>query len=238
MSIDELCKSLNVSDSTARRVMTSLADKGMIIRYHGGGHSVEWALESSDIQKRFDLHASAKDAIARTAAELVKPDSIIILMGGTTVCKMCKYIKDMKVTVITNSIIILDELKNRRGIDIVLLGGRYNHSEMEVVGALTDINLKMLRADSLFMGANHFHPKIGFLTDERESLQFYRNCIDAASKSYVLADSSKLGENAAAITATCDMVDCLITDNKLDIDIIKQFESMGVSVIYKATDNK
>ena len=47
--------------------------------------------------------------IARTASKLIKEDSTIILLGGSTVCELCKY-KNMNITVITNSILVFNEL--------------------------------------------------------------------------------------------------------------------------------
>ena len=231
ISTKEICKALYISESTARRIMARLSKKGAIVRFHGGGHNLEQAAEEFNITGRLELNTRAKDGIAKAAAEMVTPGAVIIMMGGTTVYKMCKYLQEMSITVITNSLIVFDALKNRGKIDIVLLGGHYNRSEMEVWGVLTNANLKMLRADMLFMGTSHFHPSVGFLTNDLESLEIYRNCMDAANTSYVLADSSKLGERGTAVTATCKSIDGLITDDKLGNEYVRQFEAAGVSVV-------
>jgi len=226
----ELCRVLGVSESTARRLLLRLSDLGAIHKYHGGGMSIDYFNTRNDLHKRFELHADEKDRIAKAAASHVKPGSTLILLGGTTVYKMCKYLKGIRVTVITNSMIIFDALKDEQAVEILMLGGKFNRNEMEVRGVITHANQKMLRADSLFMGTVSFHPRIGFMTNDIDSIELYSLCMDAANTCYMLADSYKFGVAGAAVTATCAQLDCLISDNALSEDIVAAFQQEGLEV--------
>jgi len=231
VSTIELCDTFNISESTARRLLLRLSDRGLIHRCRGGAMSVVYSNVKNGIQVRYECNADVKDRIARAAAARVTPGSTIMLMGGTTIFKMCKYIIGMKLTVITNSLIILDALKDANYIDILMLGGKFDRSEMEIVGAIANSNLKLLRADSLFMSATNFHPRIGFLTDVIDSIELYERCIEAVSERFILADSSKLGTSGAAVTATCEQLDCLITDSALDEYAVTEFREKGLEVV-------
>jgi DeoR/GlpR family transcriptional regulator of sugar metabolism len=55
--------------------------------------------------------------------------------------------------------------------------------------------------------------------------------MEAVSKRFVLADSSKLGVKGAAVTATCEQLDCLITDSALDSAIVTEFQQSGLEVV-------
>ncbi len=98
----ELCDHYHLSESTVRRLLQRIEDSGQITRYHGGaifnGEPI-----SSEIQKRYLDNVDSKDKIAKRAAEMVKPGSTIIMLGGTTVFRMCKYLRNKAITVITNS---------------------------------------------------------------------------------------------------------------------------------------
>jgi len=227
----ELCEALGISESTSRRLLLRLSDRGAIRKYHGGGMSIDYHSIRNGIQHRFEQHVDEKDRIAKEAALRVSPGSTIILLGGTTVYRMCKYLRGMKVTIITNSMIVFDALKDEQAAEILMLGGKFNRHEMEVSGVITNSNLKMLRADSLFMGTVSFHPRIGFLTDDINSTELYGLCMDATRTRYILADSSKLGTAGAAVTATCEQLDCLITDNALNNDIAMEFQQVGLKVL-------
>lgn len=231
VSTTELCEIFGYSESTARRVLQRLVDSGLVERYHGGAISNQDIKRKTGIQERLEYHFAEKDNIAKCAAEQIKQGSTVVLLGGSTVYKMCKYLIKKNITVITNSMIVFDELKDRDNIVLILLGGRYNFEEMEVRGALTYSGLQILRADKVFMGATKFHPQIGFMTSDLESVELYRLCIEAAKETYILADSSKLGKDGTAVMASCTMVDYLITDKKMGSEEEKEFAEKGVKVL-------
>jgi DeoR/GlpR family transcriptional regulator of sugar metabolism len=231
LSTAEIRRALGYSESTVRRILNRLDKSGRIKRYHGGGNSIELQKSPENIKIRFDQNSQEKDRIAKAAVFQFKEGSTVVLLGGTTVYNMCKYMRGMRITVITNSIIVFDELRNEPKIQIILLGGKYNMEEMETRGVLTNNNLKILRANCLFMGVNKFHPHIGFMTTDIESVELYQLCLEASDRRYILADSDKLGESASAVVAGCDMVDCLITDKKLPAETRNEFNAKGVEVI-------
>jgi len=231
MTTEEICDAIGISESTARRLLSSLSDKQLITRFHGGAQSLLLTTETSALQKRMNLNPDIKDDIARRAAQEIKPGMTVVLLGGTTVYMICKYILERHITVITNSLIVYEGLKDAAAVDLILLGGRYNRNEMEVRGALTNINLRMLKADCLFMGATGLDPGAGFLTDDINSVELYRLCIDAAKSTYVLADSTKLDFHGSVITATSEMVNYLITDPAIPCNVIEKFTEKGVRII-------
>lgn len=231
VSTTELSQKFGYSESTVRRILQRLFDKGRIQRYHGGAASDDYSKEPSGVHKRFEQCLEEKERIAQYAARQIKPGSAVFLMGGSTVCRMCKYLKGMNITVITNSMLVYEELKNTENIRMILLGGRFNADEMEVGGMLANTNLQLLRADSLFMGAYHFHPRVGFTTTDMEAVEFYHLCINAVKDTYMLVDSSKVGMDGMAVMATCHMIHNLITDVGFSDELAQAFEEEGVRVV-------
>ncbi|MDR2477086.1 MAG: DeoR/GlpR family DNA-binding transcription regulator [Treponema sp.] len=230
-SISVIRDAFGYSESTVRRILNRLSNRGRILRYHGGGHSVNYQSPASSVQSRFELRPQEKDRIARAAVSQFYSGDTVVLLGGTTVANMCRYMRGMRITVITNSLLVFDELRSKPETQIILLGGQYNLEEMETRGALTHSNLKMLRANCLFMGTSQFHPDFGFTTTDINTVELYHLCLEASRKKFILADSSKFGESASAVIAGCDMIDCLITDKELPPAICKEFITRGVEVL-------
>ena len=232
ISVPDIYKTLKISESTARRAVTVLSDMKLINRYHGGAQSIVDIENQKDVKGRMIINPELKDNIARTAAMQVCSGQTVILLGGTTVYMMCKYIINKNITVLTNSMLVFDELKDASNIRLILLGGTYNADEMELEGVLTNFGLKLFNADCMFFGTNGFDPNYGFLTSRIEAIELYRGCINASRLKYALADSSKLFAQGPAVIATCENVDYLITDTGISREIATIFTEKKTKVIY------
>ena len=228
-NINDICAEFKISESTSKRVLARLEAAGYISRYKGG--AVALVADDTDFCRRLDDNRGPKDMIARKAAENITENAVVILLGGTTVSMMCPYLCGMKLTVITNSLPVLDQLKGQPGIILVMLGGIYNHEEREFFGNVTSVGLRLMHADSLFMSCLGFSSGLGFMTNHIDSIDFYKLCMKNADKTYILADSSKSERSDIAIVAAAREADCLITDSALSRDKIAEFSAKGVDVI-------
>lgn len=230
VSTIELSKEFGVSESSIRRALTRLEDKKLIKRYHGGAHYINTSGNQDGVEFRKEKNWKQKQKIAEKASKIISDNSTIILLGGTTVCAMCHFIKNKKLTVITNSLIVLEELKQEKNIKIILLGGVYNSKESELGGTLTHSGMKHIRADYLFSGAMYFDEKQGATTEDIESVELYRACIASSNQVYILADSSKFKGSGTAVTAYYDEINVLITDFGIDEQIKKRLIHKGLNI--------
>lgn len=211
----ELCDKFHLSESSCRRELHRLEDLNLIKRYHGGVNSLEKLGENESIKMRFTLEESKKESIAKEAAKLIQPESTIILLGGTTVFRMCKHIKQMKLTVITNSIIVFHELYNQKNIHMILLGGEYKKDEAELSGVLTITNSKVFVCDHVFMSVSGYVKNTGFTTTDPASVELYTWCMRLSNQVNLLCDSSKFENKGKIITASLGDIDYLITDEDI-----------------------
>src|SRR5690349_21127731 len=87
--LDSLAEQLSVSQSTIRRDVEQLEQKGLVSRTHGG---VIWIGDRNTslsnrpyaFDQRMTYQVEAKRRIARAAKELVRPGDTILIDGGTT----------------------------------------------------------------------------------------------------------------------------------------------------------
>ena len=228
-SIGDMCAEFKISESTVRRSLSRLESAGYISRYKGGAIAV--VTDKTEYNYRLSVRREQKNFIARKAAENIEENAVVILLGGTTVSLMCSYLCGRKLTVITNSLPVVEQLKESPDITIVMLGGIYNREEREFYGNITTIGLRLMYADSLFMSCRGFSPGIGYMTDEIDSVDFYKLCMKNAGKTYMLADSSKSGRSEVAIVAATGEIGCIITDSGISERDIAEFTAEGVEVI-------
>lgn len=215
VKLAQICRDLAISESTARRMLARLDEQGDIVRYAGGAHVASPVMERTFFDERKLDRMEAKQRIAHQAVSHIRSDSCIMLLGGTTVACMCSLIRDIPLTIISNSLDVFEELKTNSCSNLILLGGRYNHNERELHGNITNMGLGVMYADMVFLGCSGLNVEHGFTTDDFESVSFYQLCLKNSGASFVLAGCDKIGRTAKAIFAGLDDIDCVITDDGL-----------------------
>lgn len=222
--VSELCERFYLSEATVRRVLRALAEKGVVRRYYGGAALMD-PESLTPIRRRQVTNGSEKQAIGRLAASLVRDGSTLIMLGGTTVSAMCPYLISKKLTVITNSLPVVNCLSWHAGIQLVLLGGVLNPPEMEMRGTLAEQGMKRLRANQLFMGTTGIHPAQGVMTDDPNAVGLYAQCIRTAEETYVLADHTKLHNPTGTIcVGMLGEISGIITDGKALDPVLRKFK--------------
>jgi len=227
-SLADIGSTFGISESTVRRTLTRLEKSGSLRRFRGGAIAIP--SKDTAYKRRIKEFYTEKKSISRRAAEYVKDGTSIILLGGSTVAGMCPYLVHKELNVITNSLAVIDQLKNSPSINLIMLGGIYNHDEYEFVGNMTNIGLRFMRADSLFTSCVGFSPSTGFLTNHINSIEFYQLCMKNAGETFVLANSFKTDNKGIGIFAVAEEVDYLITDNGLSSEIVDEFRKKQVQV--------
>ena len=131
--IHTIAQALYVSESTARRDLIALENKGMVRRIHGG---VVSANRNRDvpISLRQSESLNEKYVIAAKAAALVKPGEIIMMDSSTTCNAMVRFLpENSNLLVITSGLKTAIELSERR-IQTLVTGGMVMDNSSSLVG--------------------------------------------------------------------------------------------------------
>ena len=86
VSVGWLARAGRVSEMTARRDLALLRDRGLVRMVHGGAVLEVRKAEESTFAATRQEHVEEKRAIAKAAATLVSPRSVVALGAGTTTC--------------------------------------------------------------------------------------------------------------------------------------------------------
>ncbi len=232
VAVSKLSLELGVTEETVRRDLEKLEGQELLVRTHGGAVPIDGSAFDLSLEKRKNTNSAEKEAIAKAAAEFVVQGDTLFLDASTTAFYMAKYLKKMRgITVITNSVRIINELSGAEGVKLIAIGGEVN-SNLSFVGGVAE---KMIE-DCYFAGKVFFSSKgitasAGILESNEQECSVKRRMIKNAKTRYYLCDKSKIGKIGFVKLATVDEIDCFISDGRTDGELKKQLEENGVRTV-------
>jgi DeoR family transcriptional regulator, aga operon transcriptional repressor len=232
LSVNEIVEQFSISVATARRDLESLASQGKAERVHGGVIAVEQAPPESPILERESEQADEKSRIGLAAANLVADKETVFLGSGTTVLEVARQLRQRKnLTVITNSLPVLNALAGAEGITVISLGGMLRDSEMSFIGHITEQALAEVRADKVIIGTRGVSLEHGLTNDYMQETLTDRAIMKIGREVIIVADHTKVNRVSTALLAPLDSMQTFVTDSKADKKFIQALKKQGINVI-------
>ncbi len=232
LSVAEIVEQFSISEATARRDLETLASQGKAQRVHGGVIAVEQAPPELPILQREGEQADEKSLIGQAAAELIKDGETVFLGSGTTVLEAAKHLRERKnLTVVTNSLPVLNALAGSKSITVVSLGGQLRESELSFIGHITEQALAELRVDKVIMGARGVSLEHGLTNDYLPETQTDRAILKIGREVIIIADHSKVNRVSTALLAPLKTVHTFVTDSQADKKFLQTLKRMGIQVV-------
>ena len=234
-TVAQLSERFGVSEATARRDLTQLSRRGLVVRAHGGAiprrlRHVE-GFPEPPIVERASVMQEEKRRIGRAAAALVEDGDTILIAGGSTTATMIPHVAERnRLTVMTNNLNVASLLVSYPRITLILLGGILRHSELSLLGILPEEALKNLRADKLFIGSSAIHVDYGLSADDMAEVQTDRALVAAAREITVMADRTKFGRVRTARVVAMDEVYRVVTDRETPEEHLQALREQGILV--------
>lgn len=232
LSVTEIVEQFSISEATARRDLESLASQGKVQRVHGGVIAVEQAPPELPILQREGEQAVEKSMIGQAAAELVNDGETVFLGSGTTVLETAKNLRERKnLTVITNSLPVLNALAGIKEITVVSLGGQLRESELSFIGHITEQALAEVRVDKVVMGARGLSLEHGLTNDYLQETLTDRAILKIGHEVILVADHSKVNRVSTALLAPLSSMNTFVTDSKADKKFIQALKKQNIKVV-------
>lgn len=213
----ELCELLKASESTIRRDLTVLDERGLLKKVHGGAISAEehsFNPEEQDVESKSKLFTDEKLAIARFSASLVDDGDFIFIDAGTTTGYMIDFLPDKKITFVTNAFVHAKKLA-QRGFKVYMPAGEIKLTTEAIVGAECVSSLQSYNFTKSFLGANGISLSGGIATPDRNEARVKSTVVLNSQTVYILADHSKFDQISAVTFAQLGRVK-IITDKLQD----------------------
>lgn len=227
MSVADLSRRLDVSTVTVRSHLSSLAEKGLIVRTHGGAFP---AFHQSILERQKDK-VKVKARIAKCAAEFVENGDGIMIEAGTTTAQLARFLLGKQdVHAVTNNTLVIPYARFNPNLHLTLVGGEFRPSTESLVGPVALNDLEQFHVRTAFIGTDGFSVEYGLTTHLVEGAEIVRKMSAQAEQTILVADSSKFNRVGFARVVPLTAVNILITDEGLDPRVRHEFEELGLSV--------
>lgn len=228
--VDELAARFRISRMTVHRDLHDLAEHGLVRKVHGGVTMRPLSPVEADIHVRKHAFGHEKQALARSAARFIEPGQSIVIDDSTTAAALLPLLAGLApLTVITNSLGVVQALCRLRGVRVICLGGDYVPAFDAFFGLVCEQAIASLRANTLFMSSSTVFGLAAY-HQEQDVVKTKRALMAIVDRRILMVGSAKFGATALNRLADLAEFDIVLTDNGLDTRVRGELLSAGVNL--------
>ena len=231
MRIEDLTERFGISLMTAHRDLDELVDRGILRKTRGVVSAAPTSLIESSEVYRSARQLAEKQAIAEAAAGYLEPGQAVFFDDSTTVLQLVPHLSTrVPLTVITNSITLMNEMKGTRDVTLLGLGGQFYNWCNAFMGPVTTAEIRRLRADRAFLSMSAITDDMVF-HQSPEMVETKRAMFDSAAMRILLADHTKFERRALHAMGTLDEFDVVIVDDGTPPRQVERMKAKGITVV-------
>ena len=227
VTVKDMAAKFGVSEMTIRRDFHKMEEQGLVTVHYGGAklRNVDYA--GMDFLSRQDRLYQNKLQIAKTAAGCVKEGDVLFLDTSTTILLMLRFLPDMNLTIVTNSLPVMEETYRNRKIRLYMAPGIYQEQYGGPLDYSTAGYVSRFHYDKAFFGASAVDINFGVsATQEIESA--VKQCVwRNADERYLLVDHTKFGKRNLIKYNDVSEYDKIFTDEEIDFQIRQDIAKAG-----------
>lgn len=214
-TVAELAQMFSVTDETIRRDLRSLEAEGILMRSYGGAFVQTGVENLIDYSIRSTVYLEEKAIIAQKCKNIIQNGDVIFLDNSTTTYAIAKAVQDMRLTVITNSLPIINLFSQKQNIRLICTGGFFSIKELAFYGSKAQKSLNEYYVDKSFFSCRTLSIEQG-VTDSNDDLaQIRKTIIKRSKEAYLVADHTKFNQASFITLCGYDCLTAIITDRPL-----------------------
>ena len=219
LTYSQIQKRFKVAPMTARRDVAALDAEGRAAKTLRGAMRVSpgGLLTEGPLHIRLKENLPAKKAIARVAMELIRSGDTLHLDGGTTCIELARLLarSRMRVTVVTNSVLVSACLCEGGEAKVLQLGGSLNTQNGCTTGAETEAAAKKYFLDMGIFTTHGFIPGEGTYESSEETFRVKLAFAPRCRRVVLLADHGKFGKRALTRVLADGQIHQIVTDQRI-----------------------
>lgn len=231
ITVGEVAKQFHVSTETVRRDLAALCDEGFCTKTYGGASLATRSAYHTASRIKKNICVSQKQIIAQIAASQIKPKDCIFLDHSTTVAEMCQEIRNMNLTVVTNSLWVIRELSSQENIKLVVTGGNVSQTDQGMFGMEALNFLKDHYFDKVFFSCKSLNLTRGVFDANEEIATLHELLCEQGDQTYLMADKTKFGIPGFVHTVPYKKLKNLITEETPDANWMEMFTKNNVTIL-------
>lgn len=231
VAITDLVAQTGCSISTLRRDINHLLQEKRIKKFRGG-ISINPASESNhnyQYANRTTQFFREKEAIGQQVQHYIEDGDIVVLLYGTTTVHVARQIDPEKnITVITNGLDVVNELRDKPNVKVIVLGGAIDYSNNCIEGPTVARMLKEFNPSKTILGAGGITEEKGVTNYFFLGGTFVSDIVALCEEIIIVADHSKFGRNALTNVMPFKKVKAYVTDSGISAEYIEKFEKYRI----------
>ena len=233
--VGELSAEFGVSEETIRRDLEWLEQEGVAMRTYGGA-----VLKHSDqapppYATRKNTNVEGKVAIARLLAGTLQNGDTLMVDESSTALFAVRAVRHLKeLTLITNSLNILQEVSSQDSWHIISTGGRLKPDIMALVGPKALSTIQGYHVGYAVLSARGVNTQLGIADSSDEAVEVKRAMMAAADRTVLLADHRKFDRAGFVSLGQLEEIDQIITDRPPPEEWKKRLEDSGVKLLCRS----
>ncbi|MGL5254649.1 MAG: DeoR/GlpR family DNA-binding transcription regulator [Brevinema sp.] len=235
-SVKDIADHCGVTLPTARKYLVLMHEEKLLVFSRGRAERMPqnyatvlgWRMWESKEEKK---------AIGKAAASFVKDGETIFIGGGSTVVCMLDYLEKCRnLTVITNSIYVINKLLLMPNIHIICMGGDWNPGTNTFSGNISSI-YQGLFPHRAFFGAVGINIEKGVMQSASPTDQDELIMAERAKTNYILADHSKFEIFEPWMGLASEKIKNIITDKSFSAEELLNWKKIGVNIVSAPINN-
>lgn len=211
VSIEELSEVFKISINTVRRDINQLVERGTIEKVYGGVKAIKDDIASFSLRSENLLEEKTK--IAKLAASFINEDDVIFIDSGTTTIGILDHLPtDLKCTIISNSLDIIEKASRLPNTKIFVVGSIFRRQTRSFVNLSQEQTFTHLNINKAFMAATGVSLKSGITNSSQEEYWIKKEVIENTEQKFLLIDHSKFDKAALLTYSSFSNIDIVITD--------------------------
>jgi len=213
VSARDLAAVFQVSVMTIHRDLDELEHQSVLRKVRGAAEPQPTSLFESNVRYRMRAASAEKEAICHHALGQIQPGQAVMLDDSTTALPLVRLLHQViPLTVITNFLPGVAELRGVKGIKLTMLGGEYLPSHDSFVGIGCEAAIASLRADVMFMSVPAVS-ECNAMHQEQDLVRIKRAMMASSRRKVLLVDHHKLEKSALHLLAPLSEFDLIIVDS-------------------------
>jgi DeoR/GlpR family transcriptional regulator of sugar metabolism len=213
ISVTKTAGQLNVTEVTIRRDLAFLQKKGLLKKTYGGAVLAGPAEIADSVGFRHTKKVSAKRNIGQLAAQLIDNGDVIYLEAGSTCYEIIPHLSTLKeLTIIVNSLPLMNRLHELTRHRIIVTGGEYRPDRMDMIGPTAETAIAQLSGFKAFTGADDISLYAGISGADVATVGFAKLVLRQASMVVFVGDDTKFDNPALYKIADLATLDYIVTN--------------------------
>lgn len=214
----DLSQLFSVTEVTIRRDLDKLEQEGFLIKTYGGAVlNKEYLIDSKNSELE-DNSYQEKKMIGKIAAQMVENGEAIFLAPGSTSLEIAKNLKDKKITVVTNDLMIGFELRDTSGVKVIVTGGDLKQSSSILVGGFALQALSGIYITKAFIEVKGVNFDSCYTLDSNDEVLIINEVLKITNEAIIVADYTKFNKTAFARLGDFKIAKKIISNKQIPVE--------------------